>query len=60
MKRVGSLPLSDFHLLGLTLWERTVLLCPRGADLRNMGGGLLLLCALVAGVLVALALLLRI
>lgn len=57
LERVGSLPLSDFHLLGLTLWEGTVLVCPHGADLRS-GDGLILFWALVAGVFVALTLLL--
>lgn len=60
-ERASHLPLSDFHLLGLTLWRGAVLLCPHGADLQSSTGcGLPLLCVPAVGVLVALALLLRI
>lgn len=59
-QRVSSLPLSDFHLLGLTLWGGSVLLCPHGADLRGAGHGLPLFRVPSAGVLVLLALLFRI
>lgn len=55
---VSSLPLSDFHLFGLTLLGGALLLWPHGANLGSTGRKLPLLCVLAVWILVALALLL--